>query len=57
MKSIQNLLQTAEKIQSIDLTQVKGGVTYVETQIDVTCKINGSTTLLYCDRRRKRLGA
>lgn len=57
MKSIQNLLQTTEKIQANDLNQIKGGVTYVETQIDVTCTINGQTTLLYCDRRRKRLGS
>lgn len=57
MKSIQNLLQTTEKIQATDLNQIKGGVTYVETQIDVTCTINGTTRLLYCDRRRKRLGS
>ena len=57
MKSIQNLLQATNKIEAIDLNQIKGGVTYVETQIDVTGKINGTTTLLYCDRRRKRLGS
>lgn len=57
MKSIQNLLQATKKIEVIDLNQIKGGVTYVETQIDVTCNINGTTTLLYCDRRRKRLGS
>ncbi len=61
MKSIQNLLRSNENNSNLndqDLKNTKGGTSVVlEAQIDITCQIDGVTTLLYCDRRRKRIGA
>jgi hypothetical protein len=64
MKSIQNLLRSSndQSFKNLDLTQIKGGNTgnnnaiILETMVEVTCVTNGTTSVLFCDRRRKRIG-
>ncbi len=59
MKSIKNLLQSTEKnnqLKANELLKVKGGSLVVEAVIDVTISVDGATSLVYCDRRRRRVG-
>ena len=59
MKSFQNSLFAGNTLQTNELSKIKGGAggTQVEVMVEVTATINGTDCLLYCDRRRKRLGA
>jgi hypothetical protein len=60
MKSIQNLLRSSndQSLKNIDMTKIKGGTgeIVVETMVEITCNTNGTSSILYCDRRRKRIG-
>jgi hypothetical protein len=60
MKSIQNLLRSSndQSLKVTEMNKIKGGLgeILVETMVEVTCVTNGTTSILYCDRRRKRIG-
>ncbi len=60
MKSLKQIQSAAQALTTGEMTKTKGGASFtIEAGLDI-CVINpvtGQASLLYCDRRRKRVNA